>query len=240
MTPDVDIGGDRPQPGGEDYRGTTAFVANAGAWPPDHVTAEAARKWGVKRVCLQVGDPATQELNEREVIGARWADRWRQHLGPGTVEKWWRVNQYPLNRPPRTDWPWRAIVNPEDADELARIPAILDIGGISAVFLLGKPGGAEPYIERFNDEGIYVFAECFRIAADSDHTITNSFRWFQQAGLDMRLWRPALQAFGTPFAPLGEQAREARMVGALGVGVFTAENVKRKEWTDIGAAYGTY
>lgn len=239
MTPHDDPFAERPSAPRDDYRGITAFVASAGAWPPDHETAMAGRKYGVRRVALQVGDPATQPLNEQEVIGARWADRWRGHLGAGAVEKWWRVNQYPLNRPPRTDWPWRAIANAEDDDEIERLNLVLDNGGVTAVFLLGKPHGPVP-IERLNDDGIYVFAECFRENDASDHTITNSFGFFQAAGLDMRLWRPALQAFGIPFGTLGEQAREARLVGAMGIGVFTAENVKRREWADIGAAYGIH
>ena len=77
----------------------------------------------------------------------------------------------------------------------------------------------------------------FTLCGGDERTIGESFHHFQQAGFDMRLWRPVLQVGG---APLGDQAREARTVGAHGIGVFPAEQVPRRDWANIGAAYGVY
>lgn len=214
------------------YDGITAFVASASAWPPDHPTAHAGVAAGVTKVVVQFGDPRTDSANVHEITAARWRHRWNEALGdPDGVEKWWRVNHLAKNEPPHLEFDWRCIANPEDDDEVRRIDALLD-AGVDALFLLGKPNGPVP-IHRINRMQIPVFAECFRMGPDSDHTIGESRRFFSDAGLGMQLWRPALQAFGEPFAPLGVQARQAKEAGAFGIGVFTAENVSEHDWNEI-------
>lgn len=218
------------------WEGITGVVAQAASWPADYPTAVAARSAGMKRLMLQFGDVTTNDANRREVAGG-WAQKWRDALGGSSpVMKWWRVNQSEGNTAPYPEILWPAIANTEDLAEMARIPALLDAGA-QGLFLLGKPHGPLP-IARLNKDGIVVFAECFRMAVTSDHTIKNSHDWFKAAGLDMRLWRPALQAFGVQFAPLGEQAAEAKAMGARGIAVYLSENVSAQEWAAIKAGYG--
>lgn len=235
MSPHADPGEDHPfgpRPRRNPvFTGITGVVAQAASWPADYETAVAARACGLRRVMLQFCDPETSERNRAE-IDKGWALRWRDALRTeDEILKWWRVKHRFPDTPPYGELIWPAVANCEDLEEMERIDGLLTQGA-RALFLLGKPSGHLP-IERVNRDRVTVFAECFREDADSDHTITNSHRFFEDAGLDMALWRPALQNYGTPFAPLEQQAVEARACEALGIAVYVAETASVADWKAI-------
>ena len=212
------------------YPGITAFVCQAASWPADHPTAVAARDAGVRTVVLQVADPATDEANLDEVRNAGWAKRW---LDAGCrVEKWWRVEQHDGDVDPHSWLIWNPIPNVESPAEIARIPALLDASLPRAIITLGKVPGVP--VGLLNERGVVLFAECFREGPTSDHTIAESHVFWEAEGLNMRLWRPCLQAYGQPFAPLGEQAEDARWYDPDGVGVYPAETVSAADWQAVG------
>lgn len=202
------------------FQGLTGFVRQAASWPADHRTAEAAREAGLHTVALQL-DGENHEANMHEV-SLGWQARW-QFQGIDVVY-WWRVNHN------KARVPGGMVANPEDDDEVALIPDLIQHGA-AAIITLGKRPGVP--VDLLNKNEIVLFAETFREGPASDTTIQNCYDWWNAAGLDMRLFRPCIQLYGTPFAPVFDQAQTAARLRVSGAGIYPAEIGSVQDWEAI-------
>lgn len=189
------------------------FVRTLGNCTPDHPQGRA-----LLAACARMGrqpwvaGDACDPLNTDQAW-ERWIREWVR--ARAAVYVWWRVENEPGDAYPGPPLP--AIPNPEQPHEYARLPSLL-ARRPSAIVCPGKAAGID--VELLAQRGVDVFAECFRETPASDHTITNSHAWWEARGYPMRRWRPALQAYGTPFASLFEQAKDARHVGCRGAAIY--------------------
>lgn len=229
--PHVDIGSDlSPDPPLSIFDGVGGFVRSLTSFTPDHeqgkALLDAAHTIGrTPWVAGQFADPAVEKSNRRH--WAMWRDQWR--MKGAVVYQWWRVEHHAPDSPPLPDV--GGIPNPEKQHEFDRLPRMLPFLP-AAIATLGKAAGID--VDLLRARRVWVLAECFRETPTSDHTVTESYTWWDRNGFDMRRWTPMLQAYGTPFAALPKQAEEAKRVGCRGVCVYPLEGARPGELRQLG------
>lgn len=178
-------------------------------------------------VLLQFGQHDQYARNVPRFAG--WAAGWRAQ--GARVGSWFRVediarNGYPL-LPFDEQWP-----NIESADEISAMRGTYSRMDCAGVITLGKCPGVLPPV------GKPLMAESFKDTAISDKTITNSVRFWLDAGVPRDRIIPGIQTydagagrFGTPV----EQAREVRANGICQAWIYTLDEVSAAEVRGIAA-----
>lgn len=212
------------------FDGIGGFARALTSFTPDHpegrALLQAAAGMGVTPwVAGQLADPATDRAN------GKWWDQWsRQWRAAGAaVFKWWRVSHARQDAFPGAPQV-QGIPNPESQAEYDRLPRLLPFAP-AAVATLGKAAGLS--VDLLASRRVWVLAECFREDAAADHTISNSYAWWEQRRFDMGRWTPSVQLYGQPFASPAEQAEEARTLGCRGVWLYPLDGANPSDINDV-------